>query len=640
MICPKCNTQNQEGTQFCINCGSPLTVAVPTPITTSVQPVPQSQTKNIFKPLIIALSIILILGVVLGITIFSLSQSQKTSSGVNAIPSNSSQPQNFGSTKDKYDIDSNGDGVPDFVEVALNQDPTIDACLAKLDCGADFSNLPKTQSNILVILDASGSMAESISGTTKINIARQALTSFLDKVSADVNIGLMVYGHKGSNSSADKALSCQGIDIIYPLSILDKDKFLQAINSFNPTGWTPIGGSLRKAKDEVFSEKSGQNNSILLITDGVETCDSDPLGAVEELKNSGIKPVIDVIGLAVDQSSATQLKQISDRTGGTYVTANNYDDLLKSINNSYENTKKYLDTDFCINKHFLDYQFCFNKKYIEATAYLSVLAVDLRCPGSSADECSKIEKSIDLLKKVNEIGNANSISEWKKTRQELINQYKKTVLAAETSTDMDPCNEWNYDLYPIYPSARLATYISGVSWPNPWRDSLGGLTQKEKEHRIITCHLRLVTDSSYEDVVSWYQNFWLSKGFENCPDISNDNPGGGFRTFSKKESSFYSVAQLIFNEKLGYPEAKNTIDMEMTRDTKPFCGQKVSYNISPLPSLLPSFGPYKNQPIVPRVRQSSSDNWLISAYRTILVEPFNSFTSYLKNHLPIIRWFK
>lgn len=168
-----------------------------------------------------------------------------------------------------------------------------------------FSDSFKENLNIIIILDSSGSMAETISGGQKIQIAKDVISNFVKgNLPERTKIGLMVYGHKGSNSVSQKSLSCSGIDMIYPLSELNISSFTSSVNSFNATGWTPIAGSLEKAKD-VFSQYEGETNSnlVYLISDGIETCDGNPVSVAKELNQSNIKAIINIVGFNVDNQA-------------------------------------------------------------------------------------------------------------------------------------------------------------------------------------------------------------------------------------------------------------------------------------------------------------------------------------------------
>lgn len=138
----------------------------------------------------------------------------------------------------------------------------------------------KQNINIELVLDASGSMQAPVSGERKIDIARRVLIDFVDTLPETANVGLRVYGHKGSNAEADRDESCAASELIFPFQELDTAGLTDAINSFDPQGWTPVAGSLDKARED-FSGRDPETNSnfVYLVSDGVETCGGDPVAA-------------------------------------------------------------------------------------------------------------------------------------------------------------------------------------------------------------------------------------------------------------------------------------------------------------------------------------------------------------------------
>ena len=74
------------------------------------------------------------------------------------------------------------------------------------------SNSP---TNLLLILDASGSMWQKVEGEFKIVVARKVLKGLLGELPADSKVGLIAYGHR-------KKSDCADIETIMPLAALDK----------------------------------------------------------------------------------------------------------------------------------------------------------------------------------------------------------------------------------------------------------------------------------------------------------------------------------------------------------------------------------------------------------------------------------
>ncbi|MDZ4385455.1 MAG: VWA domain-containing protein, partial [Candidatus Moranbacteria bacterium] len=325
--------------------------------------------------------------------------------------------------KTKYDIDSDGDAIPDFVETAIGFDPNYNNALTcvKKSCEASGQQTAQSaQTNILFILDASGSMAESIAGGIKMDLAKQALKKYAESVSAGTNVGLMVYGHKGSNNPKDKTVSCAGIETVYQMGEMNKSVFESAFSGFSPTGWTVIGGSLRKSA-EVFAGKDGQNNHVIVISDGIETCGSDPAGAAKELKNLSINPQIDVIGLAVDAAARAQLEEVAKIGGGTYKPANSAVELEDALKKTIDAARQSL---VCSFKTSTAYQNCLIlEQYRPASQYLQNLQLQaLRDKNMEEESAIRRAKSklLDYWVKLY----SQDVTISTKANQELYRQYE------------------------------------------------------------------------------------------------------------------------------------------------------------------------------------------------------------------------
>ncbi|MDF1812307.1 MAG: VWA domain-containing protein [Verrucomicrobiales bacterium] len=70
---------------------------------------------------------------------------------------------------------------------------------------------------------------------------------------------------------------------------------------------------------------------VLLISDGVESCDGDPLKVIAELDRKGIKFQTHVIGFDLNAEEEAALRKIATIGGGNYYNAKNYGELLNSL---------------------------------------------------------------------------------------------------------------------------------------------------------------------------------------------------------------------------------------------------------------------------------------------------------------------
>lgn len=188
--------------------------------------------------------------------------------------------------------------------------------------------LESTPINIVMIFDASGSMAAQIGGETKLEIAKRATNTFIGTLTDPrIQLSVLVYGHKGSNAARDRALSCAGIEEIYWLGKVDSTLVRSKFQTLAPTGWTPIAQSLLKAKDILEKASVGKGrNLILLISDGEETCGGDPVATTKLIKQSGLDITVNVIGYDVGGTTEDQLRAIAVAGDGVYTSVKNEQD--------------------------------------------------------------------------------------------------------------------------------------------------------------------------------------------------------------------------------------------------------------------------------------------------------------------------
>ena len=206
--------------------------------------------------------------------------------------------------------------------------------------GSDPSQGPALQ----IILDSSGSMAGEINGQPKMVLAKTALVEFMEQMPASSQVAFRVYGHTGSNEEIDRAESCQGTELLYPFQPLDVATFETALAAFEPTGWTPIARSLEAAQTDFNdSNRVGGANFIYLVSDGIETCDGDPVTAARTLHESDIQAVINVIGFDVDAEAAAQLQAVAEAGGGAYIEARTESEIRQAFDETSRNIRDYYD---------------------------------------------------------------------------------------------------------------------------------------------------------------------------------------------------------------------------------------------------------------------------------------------------------
>lgn len=227
------------------------------------------------------------------------------------------------------------------------EDPTLIVDALQIANSPDSEAMPEEQKtdtfNVEIILDSSGSMANYIGSKTRMDLAKEAIKEFASSLPEEANIGLRVYGHKGTGSDADMQMSCESNELVYDMQAYNEEKLNASLDKFDPAGWTPVAQSLLEAKEDL-SRFTGENNQniIYLVSDGMETCGGDPVAAAKEISDSNVSPVVNIIGFDVNNEGQTQLQDMADAAGGTYVNVKNQEQLTSEFNKTVDNSMKWL----------------------------------------------------------------------------------------------------------------------------------------------------------------------------------------------------------------------------------------------------------------------------------------------------------
>ena len=181
-----------------------------------------------------------------------------------------------------------------------------------------FSILANSQekTRILFILDASNSMNLKWDQQTRMQAAKEILNKSLEDLKGipNLEIALRVYGHQSAVSNMIQ--DCNDTKLEVPFGTNTINLIKQKIWQLKAKGATPIARSLEAAAEDFPDEYS--RNFIILITDGLESCDNDPCAVATKLKEKEVKVTPFVIGIGMDLSYLDQFNCI-----GSYTEAEN-----------------------------------------------------------------------------------------------------------------------------------------------------------------------------------------------------------------------------------------------------------------------------------------------------------------------------
>ena len=181
---------------------------------------------------------------------------------------------------------------------------------------------PKTK--MIIILDASGSMVQKVQGSrSKIEIAKEVVGTLVRNLDPNIEVGFMVYGHRAKGD-------CSDIELIVPPIGSNADLIVRQLNKIHPKGQTPICASVEKAAEELrYTEGKA---SVVVVTDGEETCGGDPCALGKKLKEKGIDFKAHIVGFGLEKGEGAGLKCLAEETGGLFLEARSAESLTTALN--------------------------------------------------------------------------------------------------------------------------------------------------------------------------------------------------------------------------------------------------------------------------------------------------------------------
>ncbi len=210
------------------------------------------------------------------------------------------------------------------------------AVLALLSCfaGSVFAAQPQADipsgkpidgaGDTILVFDASGSMWGQIDGVAKISIARDVVQGLLKDLPVEQRMGLVAYGHRRKGD-------CKDIQTLVNVGT-DRTAISEAIAGIDPKGMTPMTAAVEHAADELkFTEKKA---TVILVSDGKETCKADPCAVAAKLEKLGIGLTVHTIGFGLGDKQAgakDQLRCMAQATGGRFLQADDATELRDAL---------------------------------------------------------------------------------------------------------------------------------------------------------------------------------------------------------------------------------------------------------------------------------------------------------------------
>jgi Ca-activated chloride channel family protein len=195
---------------------------------------------------------------------------------------------------------------------------------------------PHWDGTVVIAIDVSGSMAANDAVPTRLEAAKAAARTFVNKQPAAIRIGVVAFGGSGvitQRPTTDRPAILAAIDRLSPQGDTGLGRGIQAALSAisgKPLRLTDANGSVEATGPDIGFYRSA---AVLLMTDGENTTAPDPGKVAEVASAAGVRvfPVgfgttqgtvlkIDGFQVATALDDST-LREIATATGGTYISA-------------------------------------------------------------------------------------------------------------------------------------------------------------------------------------------------------------------------------------------------------------------------------------------------------------------------------
>ena len=194
---------------------------------------------------------------------------------------------------------------------------------------------PRREGTVVLAFDTSGSMVATDLEPTRLEAAKAAARTFVERQPATIRVGVVAFGESG---------------LITQLPTTDRAQVLNAIDRLSPTGGTALGRGIQTALSAIAGhtvrlddpETAGTEESdvgyygssaVVLLSDGENTDGPDPQEAANLASTAGVKiypigigspdgTVVEIDGFQVATAlDEAVLRQIATRTNGEYFNA-------------------------------------------------------------------------------------------------------------------------------------------------------------------------------------------------------------------------------------------------------------------------------------------------------------------------------
>ena len=173
-------------------------------------------------------------------------------------------------------------------------------------------------SPLVVILDVSSSMNDSVGSIVKLQAAKTSLEPTIRSQPPGAALGIWTYPDDGG---------CGAGRYLVPVSSThDVGKVIADVDGLSADGSTPTAAAISAVVASLTAQNIDSAN-LVLVSDGLSNCGDDPCVVATSLAGSGFDLTIQSVGFDISTDGRAELECIAAATGGHYFDVSNEEDL-------------------------------------------------------------------------------------------------------------------------------------------------------------------------------------------------------------------------------------------------------------------------------------------------------------------------
>lgn len=174
---------------------------------------------------------------------------------------------------------------------------------------------PGKEPEVVLIVDGSGSMNETFHDSTKIGMARRSIANLANSLPPPVSIGLIDFN------------GCSNVVRHDFYDAGRRGELIRKVQGLSPSGGTPLARSIERAGNVVSSIAPA---TIIVVSDGEDTCSGDPCAAARSVKAHKPNVTINVVDIS-NGSGGQVLQCIAGATGGRVLSPQSGADMINKM---------------------------------------------------------------------------------------------------------------------------------------------------------------------------------------------------------------------------------------------------------------------------------------------------------------------